>query len=377
MTEQAGNVRLCVREICTRQDLDEYRVPWEELLAAAPDAGLFDTYEWLSTWLEFFWQGRAITFLLVHDKDRPVALLPLVSDEVGEIGCKHTLTLPINSYATRADLIGQAVTSEIVETLCDYLQKAHRPVCLRLSSIETTSKLFLSFKQLAHDQKMGIHESFAKICPIVRVDGDWEGYLASRSKHVRQEIRRKRRKLERAGAIRWRSVTSPDDSREAMQDILHIEQRSWKEANQTSFTAVQGLADFYDVLSLRCAQRGWLRNYILYIDDIPVAHMTGMVYRNEYYALKTSYDEHYRELSPGAVLAAYVLEQGFAEKLRVIYFLGIPSRWKNELANGVREHVNCCVYAQNAYRCHMCSFFHSRMKPAIKSCLALVNRGRT
>lgn len=190
--------------------------------------------------------------------------------------------------------------------------------------------------------------------------------MASRSKKVRSEIRRKRRKLERVGGIRWKTIAYPDELQSFIKNILHIERRSWKEARGTSFTAVSGLGNFYAKLSQRCANRNWLRAFVLYMNDVPVAHMLGFVYRNEYYALKTSFDERYHSLSPGFVLATYALEHAFASGMRVFDFLGVPSRWKKELANDVSEHVNVCVFPPDRYRCLMCEFYHNRVKRFVK-----------
>jgi CelD/BcsL family acetyltransferase involved in cellulose biosynthesis len=359
--------RLQVVEISVGRDLDRYRAPWEELLARDPQSDFFDTYEWLSTWLEFFWQDRPIAFLFIYRDGELVALMPLLSDESGETWCRHTLALPINQFSTRADLIGEKTTKDVLEAIWRHLQETRRSVRLGLQSVVTDSSLLPALEQVAEVHRLRIQEWPALVCPVVRIDGDWDGYLASLSKHTRSEIRRKRRKIERAGAVQLRSVTSPDDSRAAMDDILRIEQRSWKEASHSSFTAVRDLADFYNTLSLRCALRGWLRSYILYLDHVPVAHMVGMVYRDRYCALKTSFDEQYSKLSPGAVLAGYALEQAFAERIRVFDFLGLPSRWKDELANDVREHVGRCLFEQGQYRCRTCAYFHNRMKPVIKN----------
>ncbi len=111
-------VKLQVAEIGTRRDLERYQASWEELLARTPQGGFFDTYEWLNTWLEFFWQDRAIVFLFIYRESRPVALMPLLSDESGEIWCRRTLALPINSYATRADLIGENQAEDVLGAIC-------------------------------------------------------------------------------------------------------------------------------------------------------------------------------------------------------------------------------------------------------------------
>ena len=355
-----------VTEIQSPNELVQYRVEWETLLANTLHSSFFDTHEWLSTWLDFFWKDRPIAFLFVRLGGTLIALMPLLSDESGELWCRHSLTLPINPFATRADLIGDNTAVGPIGEICSYLCETRRTVRLGLQSIEAASRLLPAIEKVAYCQQLRIRTSRTKGCPIVRILGDWDGYLASRAKHVRSEIRRKRRKLDQAGVVRLRTVSSADDSRAAMKDILRIEQKSWKEDNQTSFTAVSGLAEFYGTLSLRCALQGWLRTFILYLDNVPVAHMVGMVYRNEYYALKTSFDENYRDLSPGSVLVAYALEHAFAARLSVFDFLGWPSRWKNELANDVREHMNICVFTPNNYGCRVCTFCHSRV---IKHCL--------
>ena len=363
-----------VSEICTLSEPVQYRAEWETLLANTPHTGFFDTYEWLSTWIEFFWKDRQIAFFQIRHRDTLVALMPLLPDESGELWCRHTIALPINSYATRADLIGDNTTDDVICAIFNHLYETRQTACLGLKSIQKESSLLPALEQVARRQQLRIQVWPGSVCPIVRIHGDWDGYLASRSKHVRSEIRRKRRKINQEGVIRLRTIASPDDSQAAMEDILRIEQRSWKEAKKTSFTAVSGLPDFYAALSLRCALRGWLRTFILYLDEVPVAHMIGVVYRNEYYALKTSFDEHYRDLSPGSVLIAYALEYAFIARLRVFDFLGVPSRWKNELANDVRKHVSVCVFTRECYRCRMCSFFNNQMKPVIKKCLVFTIR---
>ncbi|MFC1634597.1 GNAT family N-acetyltransferase [Planctomycetota bacterium] len=374
LTSQDDCLEWQVSEIQTLGDLVQYREEWETLLANTPRSGFFDTYEWLNTWLEFFWKDRQIAFLLVRHGDTLVALMPLISDESGEIWCRHTLALPINSFATRADLIGDNTTVDIIGAICSYLYETRRTVCLGLKSVETTSSLLPALEQVARCQQLRIQIWPSKECLIVRIHGDWDDYVASRSKNVRRAIKRKRRKLDQAGVVQWRTIASPDNSQAAMEDILRIERRSWKEANKTSFTAVPGLADFFGALSLRCALRGWLRTFILYLDNVPVAHIVGMVYRNEYYAMKMSFDEYYRDLSPGAVLVAYALEQAFAARFRVFDFLGVPMRWKYELANDVRQHVNVCVFTRECYHCRMCLFFENRVKPVIKNFLAFATR---
>jgi hypothetical protein len=117
MVALTGSGKLQVAEVTDQRDLETYRAPWEELLARTPQSGFFDTYEWLNTWLEFFWRERAIAFLFVYRDGSPVALLPLLMDELGEIWCRHTLALPVNSHATRAGLIGEIAAADVLDAI--------------------------------------------------------------------------------------------------------------------------------------------------------------------------------------------------------------------------------------------------------------------
>ena len=203
LTSQDDCSKWEVSEIRAPSGLVPYRVEWETLLANTPHSGFFDTYEWLNTWLEFFWKDRQIAFLLVRHGGTLVALMPLLSDESGELWCRHTLALPINSFATRADLIGDNATVDVIDKICSHLSETRRTVCLGLKCIEIDSSLLPALEQVARCQLLRIQMWPASVCPIIRIHGDWDGYLASRSKKVRSEIRRKRRKLDQAGVIQW------------------------------------------------------------------------------------------------------------------------------------------------------------------------------
>ena len=81
---------------------------------------------------------------------------------------------------------------------------------------------------------------------------------------------------------------------------MQIEANSWKQDDGSSFTAAEQLVQFYGRFAVQAAENGWLRLYLLYLDGQPVAHIYGVVFRNHYYALKTSYHSAYRNLAPAS-----------------------------------------------------------------------------
>ena len=97
-----------------------------------------------------------------------------------------------------------------------------------------------------------------------------------------------------------------------------------------------------------------------------MAHLLGVAHRGTYYALKTSYDEAYRAWSPGIVLFQHAIRKAFEDGLATFDFLGDDSRWKGELANDRRAHVDACAFAGSALRCRWDRARVARIKPFLE-----------
>jgi CelD/BcsL family acetyltransferase involved in cellulose biosynthesis len=183
---------------------------------------------------------------------------------------------------------------------------------------------------------------------------------------VRTELRRKTKKMEQAGRVDIVCVSSPKDCERAFADAVRVEAKSWKEPTHTSFGTEKGVARFYQTLARRCAETGKLRNYLLYLDGQPVAHLFGVEFRRRYLALKTSYDQTYKALSPGVVLMRHALQDSFQRGLEIFDFVGVESRWKNELATDQGTYVDVCVFRRNLLPCRACKLIQTRLRPLAK-----------
>jgi hypothetical protein len=150
-----------------------------------------------------------------------------------------------------------------------------------------------------------------------------------------------------------------------MRDILSIERNSWKEKEGTSFTAVPGLQEFYLDVAETFARKHCLCTYLVYLNSVPIAHLFGIAYENRYYALKTSYDESYKELSPGVFLFTSALQDMFQSGLKELDFLGVESRWKNEIASDSRNLVNIFVYPKTISYFFV-GFLENTIKPLMR-----------
>lgn len=351
---------LRIEEFTNVNKLPELTEAWRKILDVSKCDNLFLTYEWITVWLNHFWKDKPILFLLIKNDKDPIGLAPLLVD-----GEKEVLVFPVNGHSYRPDLILGGDHEEMLKILFSHLRDRFRRVNLSLYKVELDSCLVKILPNVARECR--VVPVFKKVSssPFLTISTDWQSFLKSKSKHFREEQKRKVNKMTKTGQLDFVKISNPGQVHKTMRDILIIERNSWKEKEGASFTAGPGLQEFYSEVAEVFAKQQCLCTYLLYLNSVPVAHLFGIAYGNRYYALKTSYDESYKELSPGVVLFNYALQDIFQSNLKEFDFLGVESRWKNEIASGTRNHVNIFVYPKNIPYLFV-GYFENTIKPLVR-----------
>jgi CelD/BcsL family acetyltransferase involved in cellulose biosynthesis len=133
----------------------------------------------------------------------------------------------------------------------------------------------------------------------------------------RSRLRRKYKKLVSglAGKAQVRSFRSLADLEPAISDMEKI-------ASRTDKRLLFGVG-FFDTPQIReqlavAAENGWLRIYILYLDEKPVAFWRGTVYKRCLQADDVAHDPVWSEFSPGICLFLNVLEDLQVEDIKMV-----------------------------------------------------------
>lgn len=346
--------------------LASYRPQWDALVVRSPDASMFDTFEWVTSWIDAFWSGRELSFLFFWQGDVLQAVAPLVADRRGEVWCSSSLVCPVNLHGNRANVICSENHELVYEGVISHFQRQGRARLAFRNALATgpVSTILPSIAAAAGMSSM-VYPSISS--PVVRIAGDWDSYLKSRSSHLAKEVRRKVKRLRDAGRVEIKVVSRAEDCDEAMRDIVEIERRSWKAERKVSLDRLNGPQRLYDAFARAAVTNGLLQTYLLYLDSKPVVYVYGVSFRNEYYALRTAYDSEYGKLSPGVVIFDRILRDAFEEGKEMVDFgPGDESRWKHDFANDVRSQVNVCVFSPWSVRCRCCGVCQQRLKPYLK-----------
>ncbi len=349
------------QEITRVPDLSAYAAEWRDLVDGLPQPTLYNTWEWTSAKLESFWPDQPVAVLLVRRGGRLVGAAPLVVDRSADVWCRGSLVVP----EERVDFPCLGPPAAILDAMLAHLKETRRHWRLGLPRYPEDSPLVEALPEVARARDLRLFLRPTEPSRLVLTPGGWDAYLASRSRHVQHEWRRKRRQLEKRGRVEFRKVTTRADLDQALVAVLAIEEASWKQEAGLAISAQQRGRVFYPELARRCAERGWLRLYVLSVDGRPVAHLLGVRYRDRLYAVWTSYDQSYARLSPGIAVVLEALEDAFASGVTTVDLLGAEMRWKREVGNGLRKHVHACVYSRGVLGCHACSLARGRVRPAL------------
>jgi CelD/BcsL family acetyltransferase involved in cellulose biosynthesis len=129
----------------------------------------------------------------------------------------------------------------------------------------------------------------------------FEQYVESLPSALQNTLRRKRRQLDRIRGVRIAIVTDPDEAESAIEAYEQVYEASWKKS--------EPFPDFIRGLVRMCAENGWLRLGLMYLDDRPVAAQIWIVYEGVASIYKLAYDKAYVRLSAGSVLTAALLQR--------------------------------------------------------------------
>jgi hypothetical protein len=122
----------------------------------------------------------------------------------------------------------------------------------------------------------------------------------------RWHIRASAKKL-RAGAAGVPKVVcyrNPRDLDRLFEDAEQIARKTYQRELGVGFSETP---EVRARLSL-AAEKGWLRAYVLYLEDRPCAFLIGMIYGDTFLGEYTGYDHEFRHLSPGMVLIMHAIE---------------------------------------------------------------------
>lgn len=310
-----SGTRLPTPELAWLDSVDAARDVWRKLAEAS--GNVFATWEWASLWWGRYGRdGRLRVAVLLGPGGERRALLPLViwrhrpariarflgygtADQLGPICAR-----------TDRPAAARALRQALGDARCDVLLAEH------LSVREEWAALLGGGAVLRR-------EGF----PILRAEGGWDAYLATRTPHFRRKIASLERRLGRAADVRFRLVDDPAGLDGDLDILFSLHRARWPEGSEFLTHEV-----FHREIARRALGEGWLRLWFCELDGVPAACWYGFRFAGVESHFQSGRDPRFERESPGTVLLVQTIRAALDDGVAEYRFLRGGEAYKGRFA---------------------------------------------
>lgn len=304
---------------------------WDKLAVRTGDSP-FARPGWFSSWLGAF-GADGFEVLALRRDGRLAAVLPILAGG-------RVMRSPTNWHTPRFELVAEDDTARraVFAALCE-----RRPRRIDLSFLDAADadELQAAWGPAPANSRT-LWDS-----PYVTVDRPWDAYWQGLSKNLRSSVRRRRKALEREGAVEVEVSEGGGALPALLKECFRLEASGWKGERGTAINSSPETVRFYTDLAEWAAGAGLLNLSLLRLDGRIIAFNYSLEAGRRHYMMKLGHDVQLSAHSPGTVLTAAMVERGFEVGLKSYEFLGNPDRYKLQWATGSRRRVRLQLFARS------------------------------
>jgi CelD/BcsL family acetyltransferase involved in cellulose biosynthesis len=333
-------------------DLGSLASDWDELALQAGSP--FLTQAWLSCWWSSFGKGEPL-WIVLHESDGSLRAGAFLHREGRRMeSCANVHSGDWNGLArdekARAELWAAVAR-----------QKVNR---IRLQALPADEPATGSARQQL--ERAGYRVVFVPgpFAPHLTLPRSWDELMRMVSGGLRQQVGRRRRALDREGALVYRTVTGGPTLAQDLDAFLKLEASGWKGEAGTAILCGPATERLYRGFADAAARHGWLRLHLLELDGVLIAGSYDCAFAGAGYLLKTSFSEAHARFTPGLVLLAEVLRSSIEEGLGCYEFLGEADRYKTRWTSQRRPRAQLWAYRGIARPGHL---YPRALRPLLKS----------
>jgi hypothetical protein len=180
----------------------------------------------------------------------------------------------------------------------------------------------------------------------MRLPNDLKDVYSALSGNHRSDLKRKAKKLmaDHQCNVKVCAYRAPAELPDLMQKAEEIAKRTYQRGLGVGF---QDNEEMRRRLHL-CAEKGWLRAYVLHVGDTPCAFWIGTLYHGSFCSDYLAFDSRFGAYSPGTFLLMKVLEEFCTAGVREVDFGPGEARYKEQFGNSPSEEASIFIFAPNA-----------------------------
>jgi len=318
---------------------------WNALVEATrPEP--FYRHEFIASFIANFVPAAPLKIVAARDgRGSLEAVLPLVSGRGALCGIPvRELASPTNVHSLRFDLVAEDPAA--AEAVFQHLAADESWDVLRITDVPERGQAWRIYEAAERAGfPVGAWES--QRSPYVSLPGSFDELTRGLRTKFKANLRRRRKRLAEKGTLAVTRVAGGALGERDLDECFELERSGWKGRQGSAASQSQAIRGFHFELLRNASFRERLSLHRLTIDSRPIAFHYGITTHGVYSLVMTSYDERFKEFSPGHLLTESVIEDCVARRLREFDFLGCDLPWKLEWTSSVRRHHWLFVFRNN------------------------------
>lgn len=313
---------------------------------------IFSSWEWLSTWWQYFGKNRKLLILAVEDQHDIVGIAPFMISKyrlpfLGTFKKVEFIGTPHSDYSNFILLKNDI---ECINLIFKYLISSDEWDWIELKELPEAALyqriLIKSFKNIPSklDQKIRV----CNICPYIKLSNTIDEVKKNLSKKMRKNLKDYLRKIEKNfNSIKFQSYNELSYSIDSAMDIfIKLHEMRWYPQGGV-FQRTPILKNFHRSVARLFSKQGWLGLYFMLVDEKPVAASYGFVYSKKFYYYLSGFDPTYSPYSIGNLMIFYLLQNCVNDGLEEFDFMRGNETYKFFWAHHYRKNFEVRLLQKN------------------------------
>ena len=169
-----------------------------------------------------------------------------------------------------------------------------------------------------------------EVSPRINLPAKWDEYLSTLNRHDRHEIRRKIRKIEEEGIIKYCDEINNQNINEFYRLMVASNEK------KGNFLSLE-MRDFFSEIIMQSGTKKLLTLCFLRYNNENIAAILLLFQKNEMLLYNSGFEPKYSYLSPGLTLKAYSIKEAIERGIKWYDFLRGGERYKYDLGGKERK----------------------------------------
>jgi len=293
--------------------LGEIRDQWWSIAQTITGLTPFQIPEWLITWWSHFGTGGRLHVLVFREENTMVGIIPCFRHQWNGRRQITLLGSGISDYLEPA--IQPQYSSAILDRLRSHLETDSDWDICNWQDLYSDTPL----RRLESNRTWEVLIGEDTECSEIPLTGSFGAFWEARPKHLRQNLRRDKKRAEIAGGLQFETAKTAEP--EFTNGLLQLHAARWQRRGEPGVIAASGSAEFLRDIVFEFARLGILEFFSLRFRGKIAAIILSFVYANTIFFYLSGFDPEQEAMGFGRILLFEALRHSHEKKYNSWNFL--------------------------------------------------------